>query len=114
MDLRTESEIEIATFQTVTSLIHALTRIILFAFLSSMVPAQGMDEVAGRVVVAAGEISAAGEAGATEEDEGEGGESIVGEEGEITGEAVEVGVDGEGRARVEDNRCLCCACCVCG
>lgn len=59
--------------------------------------------------MAAGEISAVGEAGATEEDEGEGGGSIVGEEGEIIGEGAEGVVDGEGRARAGDNRCHCCA-----
>lgn len=105
MDVGTENVIETDTTQIAISLKPAITHT---ALLIPTNPKQGMVEVAGRVVVAPGEIFAAGVAGVTEGDEGEGGGSIVGEEGEITGEDAEGEVDEEGRARVEDNRGLCC------
>lgn len=73
-----------------------------------MFPPQGTGVVVVRDVGRVGVDSVAGEAGATEEDEGEGGGNTVGEEEVITEEGVVVGVDEEERARGEDNKCLPC------
>jgi hypothetical protein len=68
---------------------------------------QGMVVVGVRVAVRAGAASVADEEGETEEDEGEEGGSTAVEEEVIIEEAVAVEVDEEGRARGEDNKCLC-------
>jgi len=60
MDVRTENVIETDTTQIAISLKHALTHT---ALLISTNPKQGMVEVAGRVVVAPGEIFEAGRGG---------------------------------------------------